>query len=182
MQIYEIQIYIIRTVFSDKVGYQSYWSQTHSMSFDFKPVPFSNKNLLNVPETAVAWIWCNYIFFLSQESLTGKIINKLPYKNKNVTFRELDFVCLILTSNFLYSKLLLRFIEDKSPEVPFHRITSSYSYFEEFEFLHQFSLMCKKAKHCWALPTNFLFLFRWYFSLIMFCFLLNRLKNSNSSK
>ena len=29
--------------------------------------------------------------------------------------------------------------KDKSPEVPFHRITSSYSYFEEFEFLHQFS-------------------------------------------
>ena len=31
--------------------------------------------------------------------------------------------------------------KDKSPEVPFHRITSSYSYFEEFDFLRQF---CKK--------------------------------------
>jgi hypothetical protein len=30
-------------------------------------------------------------------------------------------------------------VKDKSPEVPFHRITSSYSYFEEFEFLRQFS-------------------------------------------
>jgi hypothetical protein len=29
--------------------------------------------------------------------------------------------------------------KDKSPEVPFHKITSSYSYFEEFEFLRQFS-------------------------------------------
>jgi hypothetical protein len=29
--------------------------------------------------------------------------------------------------------------KDKSPEVPFHIITSSYSYFEEFEFLRQFS-------------------------------------------
>ena len=29
--------------------------------------------------------------------------------------------------------------KDKSPKVPFHRITSSYSYFEEFEFLSQFS-------------------------------------------
>ena len=35
-----------------------------------------------------------------------------------------------------------------------------------------FGLMCKKAKHCWALSTN----------LVMFCFLLNVPKNSNSSK
>jgi hypothetical protein len=69
--------------------------------------------------------------------------------------------------------------KDKSPEVPFHKITSSYSY---FEFLRQFSLVCKKAKHCWALSTNFLFLFRGYFFLIMFFFLLNWRKNSNSSK
>ena len=33
--------------------------------------------------------------------------------------------------------------------------------------------MCKKAKYCWALSTNFSFLFSWYFFLIMFCFLLN---------
>ena len=45
-----------------------------------------------------------------------------------------------------------------------------------------FSLMCKKAKHCWALSTNFSFLFSWHFLLIMFCFLLNWSKNSNSSK
>ena len=38
-----------------------------------------------------------------------------------------------------------------------------------------FGWMCKKAKHCWALSTNFLFLF----SLIMFCFPLNWHKNSN---
>ena len=31
------------------------------------------------------------------------------------------------------------FFKDKSPEVPFHGITSSYSYFEEFEFFCQFS-------------------------------------------
>ena len=36
-------------------------------------------------------------------------------------------------------QFLLILSKDKSPEVPFHRITSSYSYFEEFEFLHQFS-------------------------------------------
>jgi hypothetical protein len=29
--------------------------------------------------------------------------------------------------------------KDKSPEVPFQRITLSYSYFEEFESLRQFS-------------------------------------------
>ena len=45
-----------------------------------------------------------------------------------------------------------------------------------------FGLMCKKAKHCWALSTNFLFLFSWYFFLIMFCFLLNWRKNSNYFK
>ena len=45
-----------------------------------------------------------------------------------------------------------------------------------------FGLMRKKAKHCWALSTNFLFLFSWYFFLIMFCFLLNWRKNSNYFK
>ena len=44
-----------------------------------------------------------------------------------------------------------------------------------------FDFMCKKAKHGWALSTNFLFLFIWYFFLIMFSFMLNR-QNSNSSK
>ena len=75
-----------------------------------------------------------------------------------------------------YSKVNFK---DKSPEVPFHKITSSYSY---FEFLRQFSLVCKKAKYCWALSTNFLFLLSWYFFLIMFCFLLNWRKNSNCFK
>ena len=36
------------------------------------------------------------------------------------------------------------FFKDKSPEVPFHRITSSYSYFEEFEF---FAPIHQEAKH-----------------------------------
>ena len=45
-----------------------------------------------------------------------------------------------------------------------------------------FGLMYKKAKHCCALSTNFLFLFCWYFFLIMFCFLLNWRKNSNYFK
>ena len=40
-------------------------------------------------------------------------------------------------------------------------------------------LMCKKAKHCWALSTNFLFLFSRQFFQIIFCFLLNWHKNSN---
>ena len=43
-------------------------------------------------------------------------------------------------------------------------------------------LMYEKAKHCWALSTNFLFLFSWYFFLIIFCFLLNWRKNSNYFK
>ena len=42
-----------------------------------------------------------------------------------------------------------------------------------------FGLMYKKAKHCWGLSTNFLFLISWYLFLIMFCFLLNWRKNSN---
>ena len=35
--------------------------------------------------------------------------------------------------------LTFDYFGDKSPEVRFHRITLSYSYFEEFEFLRQFS-------------------------------------------
>jgi hypothetical protein len=45
-----------------------------------------------------------------------------------------------------------------------------------------FGLMCKKAEYFWALSRNFSFLFSWYFFLIMFCFLLNLRKISNSSK
>ena len=45
-----------------------------------------------------------------------------------------------------------------------------------------FGLMCKKAKYCWDLSTNFLFLFSWSFFLIMVCFLLNWRKNSNHFK
>ena len=45
-----------------------------------------------------------------------------------------------------------------------------------------FGLMCKKAKHCRALSTNFYFLFSWLSFLIMFCFLLNWRKNSNYFK
>ena len=45
-----------------------------------------------------------------------------------------------------------------------------------------FGLICKKAKHCWALSTNFSFQFSWYFFLIMFCFMLNWRKTSNYFK
>ena len=38
----------------------------------------------------------------------------------------------------LGKKICISFSKDKSPEVPFHRITLSYSYFEEFEFFRQF--------------------------------------------
>ena len=71
---------------------------------------------------------------------------------------------------------------------PFHFIMKNYLYKSLMTWLPRFSnhffqrLMYKKAKHCLALSTNFLFLFSWYFFLIMFCFLLNWRKNSNSSK
>ena len=42
----------------------------------------------------------------------------------------------------------------KSPEVPFHRITSSYSYFEEFEFLRQFSKKQNMIKKKYQLNRN----------------------------
>ena len=45
-----------------------------------------------------------------------------------------------------------------------------------------FGLMYEKAKHCWALSTNILFLFSWYFFLIKFCFLMNWHKYSNYFK
>jgi len=44
--------------------------------------------------------------------------------------------------------------KDKYPEVPFHRITSSYSYFEEFEFLRQFSKKQNMIKKKYQLNRN----------------------------
>ena len=44
--------------------------------------------------------------------------------------------------------------KDKSPEVPFHRITKSYSYFEEFEFLRQFSKKQNMIKKKYQLNRN----------------------------
>jgi hypothetical protein len=46
------------------------------------------------------------------------------------------------------------FGKDKSPEVPFHRITSSYSYFEEFEFLCHFSKKQNMIKKKYQLNRN----------------------------
>ena len=51
-------------------------------------------------------------------------------------------------------QFLLIFSKDKSPEVPFHRITSSYSYFEEFEFLPQFSMKQNMTKKKFQLNRN----------------------------
>ena len=51
-------------------------------------------------------------------------------------------------------QFLLIFSKDKSPEVPFHRITSSYSYFEEFEFLRQFSKKQNTIKKKYQLNRN----------------------------
>ena len=45
-------------------------------------------------------------------------------------------------------------IIDKSSEVPFLRITLSYSYFEEFEFLHQFSKKQNMIKKKYQLNRN----------------------------
>ena len=42
------------------------------------------------------------------------------------------------------TQLFGRNSKDKSPEVPFHRISSSYSYLEEFEFLRQEARMQEK--------------------------------------
>ena len=44
--------------------------------------------------------------------------------------------------------------KDKSPEVPFHSITSSYSYLEEFEFLRQFSKEQNMIKKEYQLNRN----------------------------
>jgi hypothetical protein len=44
--------------------------------------------------------------------------------------------------------------KDKSPEVPFHRITLSYSYSEEFDFLHQFSKKQNMIKKKYQLNRN----------------------------
>ena len=48
----------------------------------------------------------------------------------------------------------LLFCKDKSPEVPFHRITSSYNYFEEFEFLRTFSKKQNMTKKKFQLNRN----------------------------
>ena len=43
---------------------------------------------------------------------------------------------------------------DKSPKVPFHTITLSYSYFEEFEFWRQFSKKQNMIKEKYQLNEN----------------------------
>jgi hypothetical protein len=48
---------------------------------------------------------------------------------------------------------MLKF-EIPAPEVPFHRITSSCSYFEEFEFLRQFSKKQNMTKEKYQLNRN----------------------------
>jgi hypothetical protein len=57
-----------------------------------------------------------------------------------------------LGQNLISVNLLV--FKDKSPEVPFHRITSSYSYFEEFEFLRQFSKKQNMIKKKYQLNRN----------------------------
>ena len=54
---------------------------------------------------------------------------------------------------------ILTYGKDKSLEGPFHRITSLYSYFEEFEFLRQFSkkqnmISAEQTKPSNVLPFN----------------------------
>ena len=44
--------------------------------------------------------------------------------------------------------------KDKSPKVPFNSITSSYSYFEEFKFLRQFSKKQNMIKKKYQLNRN----------------------------
>ena len=44
--------------------------------------------------------------------------------------------------------------KDKSPEVLFQRITSSYSYFEDFEFLRQYSKKQNMIKKKYQLNRN----------------------------
>ena len=51
-------------------------------------------------------------------------------------------------------KYLLSCLKDKSPEVPFHRITLLYSYFEEFEFLRQFFKKQNMIKKKYQLNRN----------------------------
>jgi hypothetical protein len=61
-------------------------------------------------------------------------------------------------SGFLTYCVLTHYIplihKDKSPKVPFHRITSSYSYFEEFEFLRHFSKKQNMIKKKYQLNRN----------------------------
>ena len=42
----------------------------------------------------------------------------------------------------------------KSPGVPFHGVTSQYSYFTKFEFLRSFSKAAEKTQSCFALDTE----------------------------
>ena len=50
--------------------------------------------------------------------------------------------------------LTFDYFGDKSPKVPFHRITLSYSYFEEFDFLRQFSKKQNMTKKRYQLYRN----------------------------
>ena len=97
-----------------------------------------------------------------------------PYFNRVHSFiwhlRVFECTCIFKKNLYLCKHEISRenanVTKEKSPEVPFHRITSSYSYFEDFEFLHQF--IKQEAKHdqekisaeqvwkvCWQIPTMF---------------------------
>ena len=58
----------------------------------------------------------------------------------------------------LYPEILkakeFQICKGKSPEVPFHRISLSYRYFEEFEFLRQFSKKQNMIKKKYLLNRN----------------------------
>ena len=53
-----------------------------------------------------------------------------------------------------YEKWDAIYCKGKSPGVPFHGITSQYSYFKKSEFLRPFSKAAEKTQSCFALDTE----------------------------
>ena len=63
-------------------------------------------------------------------------------------------ICFVSRAGGRFKNLRGTNSKDKSPKVPFHRITLSYSYFEEFEFLRQFSKKQNMIKKKYQLNRN----------------------------
>ena len=91
-------------------------------------------------------------YWLSCRICRHRVTNRIYVYSSPFSYFELQVLGQFTFNYFLdilspfFSFINLMLIKDKSPEVPFHRITLTYSYFEEFEFFRQFSKKQNRIK------------------------------------